>query len=226
MKFRLFTLIALLTLVPAIAAAEETVVSETDEAIETANGTVVETDTYSTSYNSSSSSNSAAVGNFAIKIGPVGNIYVVDSNTQLDPGIGGFLAFDYRFHQHWSAEVGVMVTLQDGTGISAGDNNTLLLGIPTFDLKYYFLGESRWDPYVLMGVGFYALTEGSNNNGTTCVGIGANMGVGTDFYITERFSVGVTASFRAIALIESIGGNRNGNSLYPFSMNGNFAYHF
>lgn len=118
------------------------------------------------------------------------------------------------------------VTLQDGTGISAGDNNTLLLAIPTFDLKYYFLGESRWDPYVLLGVGFYALTEGSANNGTTAVGIGSNIGIGTDFYITERLSLGVTASFRAIALIESIGGNRNGNSLYPFSMSGNVAYHF
>ena len=119
-----------------------------------------------------------------------------------------------------------MVTLQDGTGISAGDNNILLMGIPTFDLKYYFLGESRWDPYVLMGVGCYAITEGSNNNGTTAFGIGSNMGIGTDFFITERFSVGLTASFRAIAFIESIGGNRNGNALFPFSMYGNFAYHF
>ena len=224
MKFRLFTLITLLTLIPATGfSADETVVAETDEAIETANGTMEYTET--TTY-SSSSSNSAAVGNFAIKIGPVGNIYVVDANTQLDPGIGGYIAFDYRFHPHWSAEVGVMVTLQDGTGISAGDKNTLLLGIPTFDLKYYFLGESRWDPYVLLGVGFYAITEGSNNNGSTAFGIGSNMGIGCDFYITERFSVGVTASFRPIAFIESIGGNRNGNSLFPFSMYGNFAYHF
>ena len=222
MKYKIFALIALLTLIP-ITALAETEIVETDEAIEAASGSE---ETYTSSSYTSSSSNSAAVGNFAVKIGPVGNIYVVDSNTQLDPGVGGYIAFDYRFHPHWSAEVGVGVTLQDGTGISAGDNNTLLLAIPTFDLKYYFLGESRWDPYALLGVGFYTLTEGSANNGTTAVGIGSNIGIGTDFYITERFSVGVTASFRAIALIESIGGNRNGNSLYPFSMTGNFAYHF
>lgn len=224
MKLKAILLIALLTLVPlASSAAEETVIVETDEAIEAASGSE---ETYTSSSYTSSSPNSAAVGNFAVKIGPVGNIYIVDSNTQLDPGVGGYIAFDYRFHPHWSAEVGVGVTLQDGTGISAGDNNTLLLAIPTFDLKYYFLGESRWDPYVLLGVGFYAITEGSNDNGTTAVGIGSNIGIGTDFFITERFSVGATASFRPIAFIESIGGNRNGNALFPFSLYGNFAYHF
>lgn len=171
-------------------------------------------------------SSSGSVGSFAIKIGPVGNIFVVDSNTQLDPGIGGYIAFDYRFHPHFSAEAGVMVTVQDGTGISSGDNNILLLGIPTFDLKYYFIGDSRWDPYALLGFGFYALTEGSAENGTTAVGVGANLGIGCDYFVTEHVSLGAAAIFRSIALIESIGGDRNGSALFPFSLSANFAYHF
>lgn len=200
-------------------------VEETDVTVET------ESSNYG-SYGSGSSSGSSysssgtTVGNYAIKIGPVGNIYVVDSNTELDPGFGGFIAFDYRFHPHFSAEAGVMATLQDGTGISAGDNNILLLGVPTFDLKYYFLGESRWDPYALLGFGFYALTEGSIDNGTSAFGVGANLGLGVDYFITEHISLGISAIFRAIALIESFSGNQNGSSLFPFSMAGNFAYHF
>jgi outer membrane protein W len=100
------------------------------------------------------------------------------------------------------------------------------MGIPTFDIKYYFLGESRWDPYALMGFGLYYMTEGSVNNGTKAFGIGANLGIGCDYFITERFSVGLGATFRAIAFIESISGAHTGSSIFPFTAYGNFGYHF
>lgn len=172
------------------------------------------------------SSGTATVGNYAIKFGPMGNIYIVDRDTQLDPGVGGFVAFDYRFHTNFSAEVGAFVSLQDGAGISEGDNNILFLGVPTFDLKYYFLAESRWDPYALLGFGFYVLTEGSTDNGTTAIGVGSNLGLGLDYYFTERISVGIAAIFRAVALIQSFSGEHNGSALFPFSMTGNVAFHF
>ncbi len=219
--------IATLTILPAVVHAQET---EYDygEVDVTTEGVDTSTSTYSggSSYGSGSSNSGTAVGNFAVKIGPVGNFYIVDSNTQLDPGIGGFIAFDYRFHPRFSMEVGVMATLQDGTGISNGDNDIILFGLPTFDLKYYFLGESRWDPYALLGFGLYYLTEGSVNNGSAAFGVGANIGLGLDYYITSQFSVGMSAIFRPIAMIESVNGPNNGSAQFPFSAAANFAYHF
>lgn len=168
-----------------------------------------------------------AGGNFSVGVGPAGNVYVVDSSPELDPGVGGYLYFDYRWSPQFSTQFGVLVTTQDGTGVSAGDGGIEFLGIPTFDLKFYILREpSRWDPYGLIGMGVYATSEGSVNNGTWAVGIGANIGLGTDFYITEQWSLGLTAIFRSIGLIDSTSGANNGTALFPFSMMGNVAYHF
>jgi hypothetical protein len=168
-----------------------------------------------------------AGGNFAVGLGPMGNVYVVDSNPELDLGVGGYVFFDYRWSPQFSTQFGVAVTTQDGKGISSGDDHIEFLGIPTFDLKFYILREpTRWDPYGLIGMGVYAVTEGSNKNGTTAVGIGADLGLGTDFYITEQFSVGLAAIFRSIGLIDSTSGSNNGTALFPFSMMGNVAYHF
>ncbi|MFH1829287.1 MAG: outer membrane beta-barrel protein [Pseudomonadota bacterium] len=169
----------------------------------------------------------SAAGNYSIGIGPVGNIYIVDSNPELGLGVGGYLYFDYRWSPQFSTQFGVLVTTQDGEGISAGDNGIEFLGIPTFDLKFYILSEpSRWDPYGLIGMGVYAVSEGSANNGTWALGIGANLGLGTDFYVTEHISLGLAFVFRSIGLIDSTSGANNGTALFPFSMMGNFAYHF
>ncbi len=180
----------------------------------------------STVVNKSAMAGSTA-GNFSVGLGPVGNIFVVDSNPELDPGVGGYVYFDYRWSPQFSTQFGVLVTTEDGTGISRGDNGIEFLGIPTFDLKFFMLSSpSRWDPYALIGMGFYAISEGSTNNGTVAVGIGANLGLGFDFYITEQFSLGFATIFRSIGLIDSIGGNRNGTALFPVSILGNVAYHF
>lgn len=169
----------------------------------------------------------SAAGNYTVGLGPVGNIFVVDSSPELDPGVGGYVYFDYRWSPQFSTQFGILVTTEDGTGISRGDNGIEFLGIPTFDLKFYiFSAESRWDPYGLIGIGFYAVTEGSNSNGTVAVGIGADIGLGCDFYISEKFSVGMSAVFRSIGLIDSIGGDRNGTSLFPLSLMANVAYHW
>ncbi len=166
-------------------------------------------------------------GNFSVGLGPMGNVYVVDANPELSPGVGGYLYFDYRWSPQFSTQFGIDVTTQDGQGISKGNDGIVFLGIPTFDLKFYVLSDpSRWDPYGLIGIGVYAVTEGSTPNGTTAVGVGADVGLGTDFYITEAFSVGVQFVFRSIGLIDSTGGANNGKSIFPFSMMGNIAYHF
>lgn len=169
----------------------------------------------------------AAGGNYTIGLGPVGNIFVVDANPELDPGVGGYLYFDYRWSPQFSTQFGVLVTTEDGRGISDGDNGIEFLGIPTFDLKFYILKDpSRWDPYGLIGMGVYAVTEGTTKNGTTAVGIGADIGIGCDFYVTEALSLGLSTVFRSIGLINSISGDNNGSSLFPVSIMGNIAYHF
>lgn len=168
-----------------------------------------------------------AVGNFSMGLGPVGNVYIVDSNPELDPGVGGYVYFDYRWSPQFSTQVGVIVTTQDGTGISNGDAGIEFLGIPTFDLKFFLLSsESRWDPYGLLGMGVYAISEGTNTNGTTAVGVGANVGIGSDYYLTERISVGLAFVYRSIGLIDSTNGSNNGTALFPFSVMGNVAWHW
>jgi len=168
-----------------------------------------------------------AAGNYTVGLGPVGNIFVVDSNPELDPGVGGYLFFDYRWSPQFSTQIGVLVTTEDGRGISNGDNGIEFLGIPTFDLKFYILSkESRWDPYGQIGVGVYAISEGTIDNGTFALGIGANLGIGCDFYISERFSIGLSSVFRSIGLIDSVSGDQNGKALFPLSLMGNIAYHW
>jgi len=169
----------------------------------------------------------AGGGNYAAGVGPMGNVFVVDSSPELDLGVGGYAFFDYRWSPQFSTQFGFLWTTQNGKGISNGDDDMQLLGIPTFDLKFYVLSNpSRWDPYGLIGIGFYVLTEGSQNNGSKAVGVGANVGIGTDYYISEKFSVGVTAVFRSIGFIDSTSGGRNGTSEFPFSMSGNVVYHW
>jgi len=170
---------------------------------------------------------STAAGNYAVGVGPVGNIFVVDSSPELDPGIGGYIYFDYRWSPQFSTQFSFIVTTQDGAGISKGDDSILFFGVPSFDLKFYFLsGDSRWDPYGLIGIGFYFLSEGSTNNGTTAFGIGADVGLGVDYYLTEKFSLGLTAEFRSIGLIDSIGGDHNGTAEFPLSLMANVAFHW
>ncbi|MBI4126052.1 MAG: outer membrane beta-barrel protein [Deltaproteobacteria bacterium] len=172
-------------------------------------------------------SSAHAVGNFSVGLGPVGNVYIVDARPELDPGVGGILYFDYRWTPQISTQFGVLVTTEDGTGISNGDNGIEFLGIPTFDLKFFVLSSpSRWDPYALIGLGVYAVSEGSVNNGTVAVGVGANVGIGTDYYLTENLSLGFAGVYRSIGLIDSTSGANNGTALFPFSLMGNVAWHW
>lgn len=166
-------------------------------------------------------------GNYSVGVGPAGNFFIVDSNPELSPGVGGYIYFDYRWSPQFSTQFSVIFTTEDGAGPNRGDDGIILMGTPTFDLKFYILrNPSRWDPYGLIGMGVYAITEGSAGNGTKAVGVGANLGLGTDFYVTERFSLGLAGIFRSIGLIDSTNSHNNGTALFPFTMLGNIAYHF
>lgn len=169
----------------------------------------------------------ALAENFSVTAGAMGNIYVVDARPQLDPGVGGFFAFDYRWAPELSTTFSVLVTTQNGTGISAGNNNILVFGIPTVDFKYYPVPEATYfDPFMLAGVGFYLVSDGSGGNGTQAAGMGAQAGVGCDFYFTQKLSAQFMGIFRSIALIDGISGSNNGTAIFPFSLQGGLSYHF
>lgn len=164
---------------------------------------------------------------YTFGIGPVGNFFAVDGSPEMQPGVGGYLFFDYRWSPQLSTQISVIISTEDGAGTDKGDKGIEFLGIPTFDIKYYLVSSvSRWDPYLLIGIGFYAVSEGTSSNGTFAVGVGANAGFGCDFYFNDRWSTGLTASFRSIGLIDSTNGPNNGKAIFPVTVTGNVAYHF
>lgn len=165
--------------------------------------------------------------NFSVTAGGMGNIYVVDARPQLEPGVGGYFAFDYRWAPEVSTTFSVLVTTQNGTGISTGNNNILVFGIPTVDFKYYPIPEaSHFDPFLMAGVGFYLVSDGSGGTGTQAAGMGAQAGIGCDFYFTQKLSFQAQGVFRSIALIDAISGSNNGTAIFPFSLQGGLSYHF
>lgn len=164
---------------------------------------------------------------FAVGLGPVGNIFLIDTIPVLDPGVGGHVYFNYRFAEQVAFETTFLISSQDGTNVSSSDKGILLLGMPTLDLKYYFLKDDpTWDPYAVLGVGSYWVTEGSVGNATGGLGLGAQMGLGFDYYLSEQFSLGFSGIFRSIGLITDFGTPSSSTALFPFSLMGNVAFHF
>lgn len=154
----------------------------------------------------------------------MGNFFLTDSTPNLSIGPGGGIFFDYRFNQRWAIETNLFVSTHDGRENSSGDNGILLLGVPTAELKFYLRGqESRIDPYLSAGLGVFVLTEGNVDNNTGGVGMGGLFGIGADFYVLERLSLGLAAKFRPIAIIQ---GNSQSAGLINFGMIGNIAFHF
>ncbi|QQR79909.1 MAG: outer membrane beta-barrel protein [Deltaproteobacteria bacterium] len=164
---------------------------------------------------------------FAVGVGPVGNIFLIDTTPILEPGVGGHVFFNYRFAEQVAFETTFLISSQNGTNISKGDNGILLLGMPTLDLKYYFLKDDpAWDPYAVLGIGSYWVTEGSVGNATGGLGLGAQMGLGFDYYLSDQFSLGFSGIFRSIGLITDFGTPSSSTALFPFSLMGNVAFHF
>lgn len=167
---------------------------------------------------------------FTIGLGPVGNIYLIDTVPVMDPGVGGSMFFQYRFHEQIAFETTFLMSVQDGDSNGTGpkdDTGILFLGMPVFDIKLYlFSGEPRWDPYLATGLGVYWLTEGRLGNSTGGVGLGAQIGTGFDYYLADFVSLGFQGVFRSVALITNLGTPSASTSVFPFSLMGNVAFHF
>jgi outer membrane protein W len=140
--------------------------------------------------------------------------------------VGGFVYFDYRFAPHFSTQFTFGISMQDGAGPNAGDNSLLLLPLPKFDLKYYVLeSSSRIDPYMMVGLGLFLLTEGSRSDGSTAFGFGANAGLGVDVYFSPAVSANLAINFTSIGMVGHLGGN-NGSGLFPLTTSGGIGFHF
>ncbi|MDO8518670.1 MAG: outer membrane beta-barrel protein [Deltaproteobacteria bacterium] len=159
----------------------------------------------------------------------MGNIQLLNTAPQLDPGPGGGAFFDYRFNQRFSVTIDAWATTHDGDGPSEAEDSIQILGIPTFTIKLYLSDNesARFDPYAGIGIGAYATTEGSVANGTNGVGLGAHIDTGFDYHISEVISAGFSGIFRSTALITNL--NSSGNNalaLIPYSLVGRVGFHF
>ncbi len=164
---------------------------------------------------------------FSVGIGPMGNIYLIDTIPVMNPGIGGFTYFQYRFAEQFAFQAGFFITRQSGTNVSSGDSGMLLLGMPTLDLKFFFLsGDPRFDPFVKLGTGVYFLTEGSVSDNTGGIGVGTNLGVGFDYFFSETISAGFEGVFRTIGIISDFGTPSASSAIFPYSLMANVAFHF
>ncbi len=156
-----------------------------------------------------------------------GSIPLVDTLPVVDPGIGGGVYFDYRFNQRFSLTIEAFSIVQDGTGPSGGEGSLLFFGVPTGTLKIYLLKTtSKFDPYVGLGLGLYFLSEGNVSNSSFGVGLGAQIEVGFDYYLSDSFSVGVAGTYRAVGLINKLSGTANATTYMPYTLLGKFGYHF
>lgn len=165
--------------------------------------------------------------NMSVGVGAAGNFYLVDGTPALGSGVGGGIYFDYRWAPQLSTQLSAFVTTQSGKDGHAGDDDILFLAIPSIDFKYYFLNDGgRIDPYGLLGIGFYMNSEGTQQNGTLAMGIGANLGVGSDFYLTPAISAYTNLVFRSIGMITSASGANNGDGMFPLTASGGVAFHF
>ena len=152
---------------------------------------------------------------------------MIDTIPVMDPGVGGHVFFDYRFHEQIAFESSFILSSQDGAGVSSNDGNILFLAMPALDVKFYFLKDDpRFDPYISTGIGLYWLTEGRVSNSTGGVGLGAQLGLGFDYYLTDVISVGFAGVFRSIGLITSLGTPSASTAVFPYSLLGNVTFHF
>lgn len=176
----------------------------------------------------SNTSEARSTHNRTIGILGMGNVQLFDTDPEFQVGGGGGIYFDYRFNQRFSVTGDIWVTSHDGEGSASNDNGIEILGMPTTTLKLYlFDGESKWDPYIGMGIGVYYMSEGGVENGTNGIGIGAHIDLGFDYYLNDTFSVGFSGIFRSAGIIRNLDGDSDSaTALVPFTMMARGGYHF
>jgi outer membrane protein W len=160
-----------------------------------------------------------------------GNLYgsfqMADTLPVVDFGFGGGIFFDYRFNERFSFMIESVLTFQDGKDRSNGEGSIVFYGVPAFTFKCYVAGgKYRLDPYIGIGVGLYGLTEGSTDNNTGGLGLGAQIELGGDYLLSDNFLVGAGLTFREVGIINSLSGNANATAYMPLMIFGRIGYRF
>lgn len=156
-----------------------------------------------------------------------GSVQLVDTLPILDLGIGGGAFFDYRFNQRFSIQVESFVIFQDGDRASVAEGGIEFYAMPATTLKIYpFKNAARFDPYFGLGLGLYMLSEGSLNNNTFGLGLGAQIETGLDFNLTDNLLFAVGGTYRSVGLLNSFKGTANASTYMPYTLFGRIGYRF
>lgn len=158
---------------------------------------------------------------------------------EIDGGFGFGIVAGYGFNNELSLELSYLVSSHDAEFI--GESVDVKYSVFNIDLKYSFLTSQATQPYLLVGVGFPKLVveDGSETRSflpfrvgdAEYTGVGWNLGVGVDHYVTPNVSIGAGATYRIVKYDEAegvVGSGEIGDSLKGngFGLMLGAAYHF
>jgi opacity protein-like surface antigen len=113
-----------------------------------------------------------------------------NNGKSFDTGVGFVLNGGYRFHPNLAVEG--MCEYMLGANSRTRDVNILSF---TANIKGY-LTTTRFQPFVLLGIGTTRVRVKTDGQGESShIGLGNHFGGGFDYYLTQRFSVGITAAY-------------------------------
>lgn len=145
----------------------------------------------------------------------------------VDNGIGPGLILGYAFTPAFAFQLNFNATGHEADGDDAG------LGAFILGLKYNFLSDQEFQPFIRAGYGGYALIIETTGGDTEFTGNGFDVGVGADYYVNPNLSIGLGVTRRLIRFKEVDSPNPLlDGDLDPelkgdtTSINLNFAWHF
>jgi OOP family OmpA-OmpF porin len=117
----------------------------------------------------------------SVTINPFAGYTVSDSKRELNDGVTYGLNGEYRLTPNWAAQLYYNETGTEITGDSSTSDNYYDFKKYGFNALYYFMPESRLQPYLVMGAGN---GEYESDNDTQL-----NLGAGARFFVTKALSV-------------------------------------
>lgn len=129
---------------------------------------------------------------------------------EIDGGFGYGILAGYGFTPAWALELSYLASSHDAEFL--GGSGDVKYSAFNIDLKYSLLTSQATQPYFRVGIGFPKLVveDGSASflgqvGDAEYTGVGLNLGVGVDHYVTPHFSVGAGATYRIVEYDEAEG---------------------
>lgn len=129
-------------------------------------------------------------------VGSTDSIVIPDA----DSGLGFGLAFGHRWRRH-ALELAFTQTQHDGS-IPAATGGDITYNALDLDWRYFFRPDERFQPFVQAGFGFALATLEDASSGASGVGdadlsgLELGLGGGAEYYLSERWSLGLRALYR------------------------------